>query len=311
MKAFILGAGLGTRLHPLTERRPKPLVPIYGKPLITFAFDHLIASGITSFAVNTHHCPEAYATHLGDSSYRGHPLAFRHEPVLLETGGGIKNVEDLIGCDPFVVYNGDVLADFPLRPAIERHRSSGNIATLLLRSSGGPLHIQCGDGRVSDIRNTIGKANDPSFLFTGITVLSPEIFRHIPEGIVSIIPVYLSLLRAGIPICGEVVDEGLWCDLGNRDAYLDAHARLQPGGQRLSYLPDGWPQSVQEPADVAPSARVEGACSIGSASRVGADAVLKDCVLWENATVLPGARLTRCVIRDGMVAGGTAMGVDF
>jgi NDP-sugar pyrophosphorylase family protein len=310
MKAFVLGAGLGTRLHPLTERRPKPLVPIYGKPLITFAFDHLIASGITSFAVNTHYCPEAY--HFEGGSYRGRPLAFRYEPVLLETGGGIKHVEDLIGGEPFVVYNGDVLADFPLRPAIERHLSSGNIATLILRSSGGPLQIQCRNGRISDIRNTIGESSAPPFLFTGITLLSPEIFRHIPAGeVVSIIPVYLALLRAGIPIGGEVVDEGLWFDLGNRAAYLGAHALLRPGGHRLSYLPEGWPQAVQEPADVAPSARVEGACSIGCGSKVGADAILKDCVLWENATVLPGARLTRCVIRDGMVAAGTAIEVDF
>lgn len=310
MKAFVLGAGLGTRLRPLTERRPKPLVPLFGKPLITFALDHLIASGATSFAVNTHHRPEAYATLLGGDSYRGYPLAFRHEPVLLDTGGGIKNVEDLIGGEPFVVYNGDVLADFPLRPAIESHLASGNLATLLLRSSGGPLHIQYRDGRVSDIRNTIGHPDDPGFLFTGITVLSPEIFRHIPAGeAVSIIPVYLSLLRAGIPIGGAVVDDGLWFDLGNRDAYLDAHALLRT--HRLSYLPADWPQSVQGPVEVAPSARLEGVCSLGRDSRVGADAVLQDCVLWENAAVLPGARLTRCVVRDGMVAGGTARGTDF
>ncbi|MEI6279471.1 MAG: sugar phosphate nucleotidyltransferase, partial [Verrucomicrobiae bacterium] len=177
MKAFVLGAGLGTRLRPLTERRPKPLVPIYGKPLITFAFDHLIANGAASFVINTHHCPEAYESLRGGGPYRGHPLTFQHEPVLLDTGGGIKNVGRLIGNEPFVVYNGDVLADFPLRPAITSHLASGNIATLILRSSGGPLHVQCRDGRVSDIRNVIRNSNDPSFLFTGISLLSPEIFR--------------------------------------------------------------------------------------------------------------------------------------
>lgn len=310
MKAFVLGAGLGTRLRPLTERRPKPLVPLYGKPLITFAFDHLIAGGITSFVVNTHHCPEAYAAHLGGGSHRGCPLAFRHEPVLLDTGGGIKNVEDSIGQAPFVVYNGDVLADFPLRPAIESHITSGNIATLILRSSGGPLHIQCRDGFVTDIRKSIGNSHDPSFLFTGISILSPDIFRHIPSGeILSIIPVYLSLIRAGVPIGGLTVDDGLWFDLGSRDAYLDAHARLQNGG--LSYVGDGWPQAVQDSAVVDSSARLVGACSIGAGARVGEDVVLKDCVLWENATVEAGAHLARCVVRDGCVARGTAEGVDF
>ena len=70
MKAFVLGAGLGTRLRPLTDHRPKPLVPLFGKPLITFGFDHLIANGITSFAVNTHHCPKAY----GQLLKGNHPL---------------------------------------------------------------------------------------------------------------------------------------------------------------------------------------------------------------------------------------------
>lgn len=310
MKAFVLGAGLGTRLRSLTERRPKPLVPLYGKPLITFAFDHLIDSGITSFVVNTHHCPEAYATHLGGGKYRGCPLAFRHEPVLLDTGGGISNAEDLIGQSPFVVYNGDVLADFPLRPAIERHLASGNMATLILRSSGGPLHVQWRDGLVTDIRKALGNFDDPSFLFTGISILSPDIFRHIPSGeMISIIPVYLALIRAGIPIGGLTVDEGLWFDLGSRDAYLDAHALFRDGG--LSYVRDDWPRAVQDSAAVDASARLVGACSIGAGARVGEDVVLEDCVLWENATIQPGARLERCIVRDGQTAGGTAEGVDF
>ena len=151
MKAFVLGAGLGTRLRPLTERRPKPLVPLYGKPLITFGFDHLIASGITSFIVNTHHCPEAYDQLLPGARYRGFPVEYRHEPILLDTGGGIKNVESFVGNEPFVAYNGDILTDFPLRPAIDRHLESGNLATMVLRSSGGPLHIQSRDGLVTEV----------------------------------------------------------------------------------------------------------------------------------------------------------------
>ncbi|MFZ4779760.1 MAG: sugar phosphate nucleotidyltransferase, partial [Terrimicrobiaceae bacterium] len=310
--AFVLGAGLGTRLRLLTERRPKPLVPIFGKPLITFAFDHLIAGGITSFVVNTHHCPETYPLHLGGNSYRGLPIALRHEPVLLETGGGIKNVEDLIGNNPFVVYNGDVLADFPLQPVIDRHLSSGNLATLVLRSSGGPLHIQCRDGRITDIRNTLGNGGDPSFLFSGITVLSPEIFYHIPAGqIVSIIPIYLNLIRSGAKIGGEIVDAGLWFDLGTRNAYLDAHELLKPGGQTLSYLDQDWPVPIQAGSHVPASARIEGTCAIGAGSVIGEAAFLKDCVLWENSLVAPGSHLTRCVVRDGQAAAGTFLDTDF
>lgn len=312
MKAFVLGAGLGTRLRALTECRPKPLVPIYGKPLITFAFDHLIASGITSFVVNTHHCPGAYNALPGIQHYRGLPLTLRHEPVLLETGGGIKNVGDLIGNEPFVVYNGDVLADFPLQPVIDRHLRSGNLATLLLRSSGGPLHIQCREGRVTDIRNRLGTGGAPSFLFSGITVLSPEIFRHIPAGeILPIIPIYLELIRSGARIGGEIVDEGLWFDLGTRESYLEVHRILKPGGRVLSYLGKDWPVPVHASAHVSASARLEGACAIGAGALVGEEAFLKDCVLWENSIVAPGSRLERCVVRDGRTAGGIISDTDF
>lgn len=312
MKAFVLGAGLGTRLRPLTEFLPKPLIPVYGKPLITFSFDHLIAAGISSFVVNTHHCPEAYARLFTGNDYRGCPLELRHEPVLLETGGGIKNVEELIGNEPFVVYNGDVLADFPLRPAIERHLHSGNLATLILRSSGGPRHIQCKDGLVTDIRGMLGNSGDPSFLFTGISILSPGIFQHIPAGqIVSIVPIYLNLIRTGAKIGGEIVNGGLWFDMGTRDAYLDAHGLLKPGGLRLSYTESHWPLAVQSTSSLPSGVRLEGACSIGIGAEVGDGTVLQDCVLWDNAIVAPRSHLTRCVVRNGMRAGGTFSGKDF
>lgn len=312
MKAFVLGAGLGTRLRPLTERRPKPLVPLYGKPLITFGFDHLIANGITSFVVNTHHCPEAYGRILPGDDYCGFPVEYRHEPVLLDTGGGIKNVESFVGGEPFVAYNGDILVDFPLRPAIQRHIECGHLATLVLRSSGGPLHVQTRDGLVTDIRGTLGHGNDPAHLFTGITILSPDIFRHIPPGkIVSIIPIYLDLLRAGAKIGAHIADEGLWFDLGTRDAYLAAHALLQPGGIPLSYARAGWPAVVAPDSRVASTARLQGACAIGAGATVGADAILQDCVLWENAAVAPQSHLIRCVVRDGMAAAGTFDGTDF
>ena len=93
-QAFILGAGLGTRLRALTESLPKPLIPVYQKPLITYAFDHLIDVGIDQFMINTHHCPDEYGTAFPDASYRGASLAFRNEADLLETAGGIANIAD-------------------------------------------------------------------------------------------------------------------------------------------------------------------------------------------------------------------------
>src|SRR5437016_9392864 len=105
-QAFVLGAGLGTRLRPLTDDRPKPLIPIFQKPLITFALDHLIDLGVKSFIINTHKLPEFFEEAFPGRSYSGHSIELVHEPDLLETGGGIKNVESQLDAKPFITYSG-------------------------------------------------------------------------------------------------------------------------------------------------------------------------------------------------------------
>lgn len=309
--AFVLGAGLGTRLRPLTDSRPKPLVPVFNKPLVTFAFDHLIASGVEKLVVNTHHRPEVYGKLLGGTGartvYRGRGILFRHEPVLLETGGGIKNAADLLGDEPFLVYNGDVLADFPLEPLLRTHAGSDNIATLALRSAGAERRIQFDpeSGLVTDMRGLIGGRPEPSFLFTGVSVVSPEIQRHIEAGqIVSIIPVLVDLMRRGARVGGVVVDEGVWFDIGNIDAYLNVHGILAKDAHRFSYLPEDWLRPVADGASVNPSATLSGGSSVGDGAEVGAGAVLEDVVVWPGQKVPPGMELRRVVLADGCLCAG-------
>lgn len=316
--AFVLGAGLGTRLRTLTADRPKPLVPIFGKPLITFAFDHLRAAGVRKFVVNTHHRPEAYERYLGAkdgrAEYEGWPVHLRHEPVLLDTGGGIKNVEDLLGDAPFLVQNGDVLADVPLDRLIERHLSVGNVATLLLRSSGGPAQVQLNDatGLVTDIRGAIGGRTEPAFLFSGIYVLSPQIFRHIPAGdVVSIVPIFLQMISAGERVGGIVLDEGTWFDLGTRESYLEAHRRFARPESALSYpLDRPWPEFVHPSARVGEGVEFEGICAIGENAEIGSGTHLMDSVVWENAKIASRSRLSTCIVREGRSAEGELSGAD-
>ena len=301
--AFVLGAGLGTRLRPLTDERPKPLVPIFNKPLITFAFDHLIAAGVTRFVVNTHHRPEAYSRWLGENNgqteYRGCPGFFRHEPVRLETGGGIKNAADLIGDEPFLVYNGDVLADFPLQGLIASHQRSGRIATLALRASGGESRIQCDPttGRITDMRGLIGGRSEPAFLFTGVSVFSPEIFQHIPAGdIVSIIPVLVDLMRSGVEVGGELIDEGVWFDIGNIPSYMGVHRVLNEGSHAFSYLDADWLQPVQIAAHICPGALIEGCSAVAAGADVGEGAELENVIVWPDAKVDAGVLLRDAVV---------------
>src|SRR4030043_2270446 len=110
--AFILAAGLGTRLLPLTERSPKPLLEIKGRPIITYVMDHLLNVGVDRFIVNTHHLPEVYFEKFPDKQWRGVPILFRHEPILLDTAGGLKKIEDFLGEGRAIIfYKGDVITD--------------------------------------------------------------------------------------------------------------------------------------------------------------------------------------------------------
>src|SRR4029434_5358350 len=223
-QAFVLGAGLGLRLRPLTEDLPKQLVPIFQKPLITFAFDHLAAAGVNSFVVNTHHLSGHFETLFANGRYRQRPIRLIHEPVLLETGGGIKNAQPWLGTKPFIAYSGDVLTDLPLEPLLEAHFSSGNDVTLALRESGVASNVAFreSDGRVIDIGNRYGHLGN--FDYANVSVWNPQIFERIPSGKkISFIPVLAEWIGAGGRIGGVVSQEGRWWNLGSPAAHIVAH----------------------------------------------------------------------------------------
>jgi mannose-1-phosphate guanylyltransferase/mannose-1-phosphate guanylyltransferase/phosphomannomutase len=308
-RAFVLGAGLGTRLKSLTEFLPKPLIPVYQRPLISFAFDHLQRAGIEEFIVNTHHCAGAYQEHFPDSSYNGAPITFRHEPVLLETGGGIDNVADLLGGEAFVVYNGDILTDLPLEQAFAAHRAWGKLVTLVLRSDGPARHIalDAATGTVGDIRNLLGSGADGEFQFTGIYICEPEFLACLHHGEKhSVIPIFLDLIRDGGKLGGVVVDGGNWWDLGCRETYIEAHLAIAATDFPIydrSGTP-GWKIAAHSSADISANARVNAGSCVGAGAKVGDGAELRGTLVWSGGEVAAGARLDHCIVRSGQVASG-------
>lgn len=290
-KAFLLGAGLGTRLRPLTNVRPKPLIPVFHRPLIEHALDHCLAAGISEFAINTHHLPGEWERAFPDHSYRGAPLTFFHEEVLLETGGGLKNIEDWIGNEPVLVYNGDILTGISLESLLENHLSSDALATLALRSEGPALHVAVRDGRVIDIHHQLGAA-EGTHQFTGVYCIDPAILHRIPPAEkVSIIPTFLELAREGL-LGASRHDDGHWLDLGTRQAYLEAHHDSTLG------------VAIHPEASIDPQAAVAGSV-VGPGATIEAEATVLNCVLWPGTWVARGAQLTNCIVYSSTPAAGT------
>ncbi|MBU2262869.1 MAG: phosphotransferase [Proteobacteria bacterium] len=263
--AFILGAGMGTRLRPLTLETPKPLLPVGGRPLITFAMDHCLTVGVERFIVNTHHCPAAYDREFPERSWRGWPVLFRHEEVLLDTAGGIKNIEDLLAQDEtFLVYNGDVLSDLPLSRLLAAHAAGGKEATLALRSDGPLLNVVLdADGAVCDLRGLLGNPGVRRCLFTGIYALEKSFLRRLTtRKVESVVPVFAGMIReAPGSVGGVVIDEGSWEDIGDPEAY----ARICAEGPKLRYETGGRAPEGSAPAASLPPA----AGSAGGAGNAG------------------------------------------
>ncbi len=292
-KAFLLGAGLGTRLQPMTNTLPKPLIPFANRPLITHVMDHCLAAGITDFAINTHHLPDTWNDIFPDGTYRGAELTFFHEPILLETGGGIKNIADWIGRDSVLVYNGDIITDLPIDRLITGHMASNNTATLAVQDHGPAPHLAVEGNQVTDIRGKVN-ALPGTHQFTGIYCIDPEILELIPAGTkVSVIEAFLELIQKKQLGAYHVKGQPQWLDLGTRESYLEAGRAI--------------------PAEIHPSAKVEGEVInswVGAGCEIAAGAVVQDSVLWPKSRVLGDARLTNCIVHRTSPVSGVHSNAD-
>ena len=193
--------------------------------------DQLRQAGVDRFIVNTHHRSEAYQEVFLLGSWQGIPITFRYEPVLLDTGGGLKNIEDLLsGDESLICYNGDIVSSLPLKPLLAAHERFRPEATLALRTEGPLLNVNIDEGGVVvDLRHTLGQTGRQACLFTGIYVVEASFLRFLEPGrIESVVPAFLrSMVERPGSVRGIVVDEGSWHDIGSLEAYEGLKAALE------------------------------------------------------------------------------------
>ena len=309
-QAFILGAGLGMRLRPLTEDLPKPFIPVFQKPLITFVLDHLIAAGVQAFVVNTHHRPETFREFFSGGSYRGHPVELVHEPKILGTGGGIKNVERFFKEELFISYSGDILTDIDLQSLIDEHHRAGNDVTLALRETHLGKDVAVEANRVVDITNRYG--HEGRYDFAGVCVWTRAVFERIPPAQpVSYITILADWIGQGGKIGGVVLDGGKWFNIGSRREYLAVHRAIADENWRPSYLPEAdWPIHIALDARIDPTTRLSGFYSVGAGCQIGAGAIVEDTILWPGAQIASRSHLRNCIVRSERKAEGDLRDTD-
>ena len=241
MKAMILAAGMGTRLLPLTEKRPKPLFPILDRPLIDILIRSLERSGCDAIIINTYHLAHMIDEFVKAQAY-AIPVVTRYEPTILGTGGGIKNAEDFWDDEPFLVINGDVFTDIDPGKVYRFHLNHEHPVTLVLHDYAEFNHVwvdprdhvrgfghtgPCPPSRTEPsqgaARTTLPSPKYRKFAFTGIHVLDPQVLSFIPNGtFCNIIDAYCEMIHQGFTIKGFIARNHYWHDIGTMAGYREA-----------------------------------------------------------------------------------------
>jgi len=288
MKAMILAAGFGTRLFPLTIDRTKPAIPFLGKPLVGYVAEYIAKYGFKEFIVNLHHQPDSVRSALGDGSQFGVHIEYTVEqPNILGTAGALDNARQLLGDEPFLIVNGKIISDIDIAAAVETHKRSGALATMVLKPNVKREKftiVETENGRVTrfgemakplteeEIRDTDHEIVTP-LMFTGIHILDPRVFEYIPPGVYSdIVPsVYRPALEKGETVAAHVT-EGNWYELSTIPRYLDISLAMMEG------------------SDVCTGER----CSIDRSANI------RDSVIWDDVNIAEGVNLYRTIIADGV-----------
>lgn len=294
MKAFVLAAGKGTRLRPLTEIMPKPLLPVLNRPVMGRVMDLCRVHGFDQIVANLHYKGEQIEKHFADGSTYGVRLRYSKEEQLLGTAGGVRHQADFLGDGTFAVLSGDIVTDVDLSHLLAFHRFRGALATIATIQVSDPCRfgvvVTEPDGRVQSFQEKPEPGTEKSNLVNmGIYILEPEVLEMIPAGETfdfghQLFPL---MLDRGLPLYAANV-EAYWSDVGTISQYLQTHWDLL-SRSGLSRVGKG---TVIEPgATISPTALIGENCYVHSRAVVGGNSCIGD------GTILrAGARILDSVV---------------
>ncbi|NLP43239.1 MAG: NDP-sugar synthase [Peptococcaceae bacterium] len=325
MKAMILAAGMGTRLRPLTDPVPKPMVPILNTPVMGYSLKLLQKHGIKDVIANTHYSPYYITDFFQDGAEFGVKLQYSYEKELLGTAGGVKNNRDFLD-ETFFVLSGDALTDIDLTAMYEFHRSQKALATIALK----PVKDVSNYGVVvtdeySRIRSFQEKPKKKEALSnvvnTGIYLFEPEIFDYIPDGFYDFgRDLFPKLLELDVNFYGFVTDD-YWSDIGTLKVYHRAHtdAFNRPSLINMA-LKDGL-YTIKKNCLMGLGTTLDLSADIGSRvyigrnCHIGSNVRLNNCIIWDNCTVRENATIDNAIIgydcvigQNSVVKGGSVIG---
>jgi NDP-sugar pyrophosphorylase family protein/aminoglycoside/choline kinase family phosphotransferase len=291
-KAVVLAAGFGERLRPLTEQIPKPLLPVWGLPMIERTLRALEAADVREVAINLHWMPGPLQAYLRD---RRGPAAlhFSQESEILGTGGALRPLRDWLGEAPFWLVNGDIVWQADLTPLVTAFHARQRIAAAWLEPRRGPRTVTCGPhGDIESYRSPVPQSPGTA-TFCGVQLISPALFDFLPDTkTFSIVDAYERAQAAGRPVAGVRIPNSYWCDAGTVERYLQTHgdlkrlaARRHPAGAAYDPALDTYP----------PSSR-SFCCDL-----TGRGVRAPGSVLLPGAVIGPGGRVRRSVVRQAAV----------
>lgn len=340
MRVMILAAGLGTRLRPLTDACPKPLLPLMLQPMLEHWLCALQQQGVKEVVVNVHHHARQFQEWLGDGRRWGMTLTVSHETQILGTAGALKRVEKYLGDAPFVVLNADVLTDLDVTALWHWHLARPNaMVTMALRPDPAARHYGAvtvdAAERVVQINGRPVGATRPvtkERMFTGIQVVSPQVLDSIPPNceIGTTTEIYPQFIAADQAIYGYD-HHGYWMDVGVPQRYRQAHwdmlagklgaawrARL-PAGTRVIQQPQDIPPGLAHagivpPVLLGPAVRLEAGAQVGPyvvldrGCSVGAGAYVRDSIFGSQVHIEASASVQNCLLGTGVhITAGSAL----